>query len=146
MNKKNKFNIQCHCGNINVKLKTNLNNNDLPRRKCQCDFCIAHGAVWTSDSESGEVEVKIKDKKQINKYRFGTKTADFYICKICGVVPIAVSKINDNDNAVVNVNAITDPKINITKVVKTNFRGESIKKRLERRENNWIKKVEILND
>jgi len=113
---------------------------------------VSHGAVWTSDPESGEVEVNIKDKSKINKYalkevplgyRFGTKTADFYICKICGVAPIAISKINGNDNTVVNINTITKPKIDVATITKTNFAGESVDKRLKRRGNNWTKKVRV---
>ncbi|MFQ5544445.1 MAG: hypothetical protein ACE5FE_00575, partial [Acidiferrobacterales bacterium] len=65
------------------------------------------------------------------------------ICASCGVVPFVTSKIQGKTYAVVNVNTFEDvnPEDLVSSV--TDFDGESIDGRLQRRARNWIPQVTI---
>lgn len=74
-------------------------------------------------------------------YRFGTETADFYVCSVCGVAPLVLSEIDDNQYAVVNVNTFDDTGGLAFSTSSTNFDGEDAGSRLDRRKRNWIPRV-----
>lgn len=76
-------------------------------------------------------------------YQFGTKTADFYVCSECGAVPFVLSEIDGNQYAVVNVNAFENVDTSSFSDSNTNFDGEAVGGRLERRKRNWIPDVQI---
>lgn len=85
--------------------------------------------------------MQIADQSLVSKYQFGTRTADFYVCSVCGVVPIVVSEIDEGLYAVVNVNSfVANPSITFS-TSNTNFDGEGTDDRLERRKRNWIPDV-----
>jgi hypothetical protein len=96
---------KCYCGNIGFTLITKLSIDDLPKRKCQCRFCSKHGNVYTSPPD-GELKVKINELNKCSKSNFATKTADFYVCAICGIIPVVISRIDNNDFAVINLNTV----------------------------------------
>jgi hypothetical protein len=86
---------------------------------------------------------EIKDSSFVSKYRFGTKTADFYVCSVCGVVPFVISKIDDRLYAVVNVSSFEEIGTLSFSSSSTDFDGEDTGSRLERRKRNWIANVKI---
>lgn len=132
---------RCHCGNIHIEF-THQHGNQILVRACSCDFCRKHGGVWTSDPH-GSLRVHVADGADLYKYRFGTGTADFFVCSRCGVVPAVVSSIDDRDHAVVNVN--TFENVDAARLAKsvTDFDGEGIGERLQRRGRNWIPDVVV---
>lgn len=87
--------------------------------------------------------VTINDDSVVSKYQFGTKTADFYVCTSCGVVPFVLSEIDDNLYAVVNINTIADVSRFSLSSSATDFDGEETGSRLDRRRRNWIPDVSI---
>ena len=109
-------------------------------RKCGCTFCQKHGGAWTSHRKA-ELVVKVQDPALISKYQFGTQSADFYTCSVCGVVPFVLSEINERQYAVVNVNAFDDTGRFSLSVSASDFDGEDVGSRLERRQRNWIPNV-----
>lgn len=130
----------CHCGNIRFVLRWPESEADIPVRTCGCTFCQKHGGAWTSHRRA-ELTISIVDQSLVSKYRFGTKTADFYICSACGVAPFVLSEINENLYAVVNVNTFESAgSLSFSSSV-TNFDGEDTGSRLERRVQNWIPTV-----
>jgi len=133
---------KCHCGNISFALRWPGDGVEIPVRVCGCTFCIKHGGAWTSHRDS-ELMAEIRDDTLVSKYRFGTSTADFYVCARCGAVPFVISAIDARLYAVVNVN--TFEGINRSSLVQTtaNFDGEGTGDRLERRKQNWIRAVHI---
>lgn len=80
----------------------------------------------------------------VSKYRFGTSTADFYVCSKCGVVPFVISEIDDVLYAVVNVQSFDNVDTSSLSCVTTNFDDEDTAGRLDRRKRNWISKVRIV--
>src|SRR5215471_16251185 len=93
----------CHCGNVKFKLDWQPEPTEVPARACNCTFCQKHGAVWTS-CPTGSLCIVVADPSRVNRYAFGTKTADFHVCATCGAVPVVTSEIGGNTYAVVNVN------------------------------------------
>jgi len=130
----------CHCGNIRFDLRWPGSESDIPIRKCGCTFCQKHGGAWTSHRKS-ELFVRTKDPSLVSKYRFGTKTAEFYVCSVCGVVPFVLSYIDEKQYAVVNVNSFAETGRFSFSASSTDFDGEDTGSRLERRKRNWIPSV-----
>ncbi|MCP4754432.1 MAG: aldehyde-activating protein [Proteobacteria bacterium] len=74
----------CHCQNIEFEFHSDLAPSKFPPRACDCDFCIKHGASYVSDPD-GILRIKIADKNEVNQYQHGSKTAEFLVCRKCGV-------------------------------------------------------------
>ncbi len=133
---------KCHCGAIAFVLQWPGEGSTIPVRACSCTFCTKHGGVYTSHRDA-ELAAVIHDRALVSRYRFGTETADFYLCSRCGVVPFVTSAIEGNLYAVVNVNSFEgiDPS-RFSRAV-TDFDGETTESRLERRKRNWIPSVTV---
>ena len=68
----------CHCGNITLHFNISGSFDELPIRACQCSFCRKHNVRATADP-GGELQVQIKDKNKLSKYRFGLEITDFLV-------------------------------------------------------------------
>lgn len=131
---------RCHCGNISFTYTVEPNPVDIPARSCTCSFCVKHGGVWTS-SPDGTLDVGIQDVNQVSRYAFGTKTASFHICRVCGIVPFVTSEIEGREYAVVSVNAFEGLSESMLRRGSATFDGEGEGERLARRARNWIPNV-----
>jgi hypothetical protein len=125
----------CHCGNIRIVLDW-PESGPIPVRACGCGLCTKHRGVWTSHPK-GRFALAIADETRATIYRFGTKTADFHLCRICGVIPIATCVIDGARYAVVNVNTFDDVDRSELVEAPTDFEGETTENRLARRRRNW---------
>lgn len=132
----------CHCRNIRFVLQWPKSETEIRARECGCSFCTKRGGAWTSHPEAG-LSARIDDLSRVSKYRFGTSTADFHVCSICGVVPFVTSDIDGETYAVVNVNAFDSLDASTLPRASTDFDGERTGDRLDRRKRNWIGKVRI---
>ena len=132
----------CHCRNIRFVLLWPASEPVIPVRQCGCSFCQKRGGSWTSN-RSAKLAAEIDDISLLSKYQFGTATADFYVCSVCGVVPFVVSEIDGRLYAVVNVNSFENVDPSTFSHSSTNFDGENTVDRLGRRKRNWISDVEI---
>jgi hypothetical protein len=133
---------KCHCGNIRYTLDWPGDGADIAVRACGCTFCTRHGGSWTSHREA-RLAARIADASLVSRYRFGTRTADFYVCARCGVVPFVTSEIDQHLYAVVNVNTFAGIDPGTLARVSTDFDGEDTGDRLGRRKRNWIPSVQI---
>jgi hypothetical protein len=89
----------------------------------------------------GSFEVRADDWSLVERYRFGTRTSDFLICRRCGVFISAVAEMTDGVRAVVNVNCLDD-RAHFTSVPTMHeFQGETIDSRSSRRAGNWMPAV-----
>lgn len=107
-----------------------------------CSFCVSHGAVWTC-SPTSSLEVEVTDDALISRYAFGTRTAEFFVCGRCGVVPLATSEIDGKLYAVVNLNTLVDLDASRLQRSDADFDGEATDARLARRKQNWISDVRV---
>ncbi|MFV2073989.1 MAG: GFA family protein [Thermoanaerobaculales bacterium] len=132
----------CHCGSIRYEFTWPLAGSEIPVRACSCDFCTKHRGTYTSHPDAA-LDAVIADEALVSRYTFATGTADFYVCRRCGVVPFATSRIDDRLFAVVNVNTFdaTDPVCFTSEVA--DFDGESAESRLARRKRTWIGRVTV---
>lgn len=130
----------CHCENIRFELT--WPGSGIAARTCGCSFCRKHGGTWTS-SRDASLSVTIGTFSLASKYAFGTRSADFYVCSRCGVVPLVTSTIEDHVYAVVNVNCLNDTAGRSVSSSAADFDGEGMADRLSRRAGNWIPSVEI---
>ncbi len=133
---------KCHCGNVGYELLWPECGKTLAVRACGCTFCTKHGGVYTSHPDA-RLDTRIADMNHVSRYVFGTRTAEFYVCTRCGVVPFITSTIEGVVYAVVNVNTFENVDPSEFDASATDFDGESVDGRLERRKRNWISTVSL---
>jgi hypothetical protein len=86
----------------------------------------------------GLFEFQADDWSLVERYRFGTRTCDFLICRRCGVFIAAVAEMTEGVRAVVNVNCLNDRARFTSAPTMHEFQGENIESRLSRRAANWM--------
>jgi len=131
---------RCHCGNITFTLTWEPDPVEISARACSCTFCTKHSGVWTSNPH-GSLEVACRDAARVNRYTFGTRTAQFHVCMDCGVVPVATSEVAGRLYAVVNIHAFENVPAAMIRIDTATFDEESGSTRLARRQRNWIGNV-----
>ena len=125
----------CHCGAIGFSLQTSRNPDVWPVRACQCSFCRRHGARTTSDP-AGSVVFRAADERSVQRYRFGLRTADFLVCRKCGVYLAAMVVTPRGRFATLNINAL-DESLRVPEAASVSYEAESAEQRLHRREQSW---------
>ena len=68
-------------------------------------LCRRHAARTTSDP-AGRVFFRIREETALVRYRFGLRTADFLVCRNCGVLLGAVLTSPRGQFATLNVRAL----------------------------------------
>jgi hypothetical protein len=126
----------CHCGNLRIRLTSAQASAAMALRSCACSFCRAHGTRTVSDP-IGLFEVWAADWSRVEPYRFGTRTADYLICRGCGVYIGAVCETADGLRAVTNTNALDDRDAFTQAAARPDHDGETTAARLARRSVNW---------
>lgn len=132
----------CHCGNIAFRLYWPEGGHRIAARACGCTFCTKHGGVYTSHPQA-RLEARVRDPRALNRYTFGTATAEFHTCRLCGAVPFVTSVIDGTTYAVVNVNTFDNFDRTTLDTTATDFEGEALQQRLARRKRNWIGEVHL---
>lgn len=94
----------CHCGNLGYRFETRLTPTTLAPRACGCSFCRAHDATSVSDPD-GSLSFTIRDPALVSHYRFGLRTADFLVCRTCGVYVGAVIERDGRRWGIINLRA-----------------------------------------
>ena len=93
-----------------------------------------------SDPE-GLLELSADAWSLVELYRFGTRTADFVICRRCGVFIAAISDLSAEPHAVVNVNCLGDRALFTAQAEMHEFQDETLEARTSRRTVNWMPAV-----
>ena len=132
----------CHCGNFRFQYSTPQPPDQIPARVCGCTFCTRIGGCYTSHPRAS-LSLTIRDRKASRTYRFGTRTADFYQCGLCGNTPFVAASIDGRLYAVLNVNMIEDISLSSWQTAPADFSGESLDSRTDRRRKSWIPEVHI---
>jgi hypothetical protein len=127
----------CHCENISVTLRLSRAPEQMPLRSCACAFCRAHGTRTLSDRD-GLVEITADDWSLVERYRFGSLTADYLLCRRCGVYIGAVCGTRTGLRAVLNVNCLADRAAFTQIPAAPDYDGETTDTRLDRRAANWM--------
>jgi hypothetical protein len=130
----------CHCGNIQGRLRLTKPPAENALRACSCSFCRAHGTRTVSDA-TGLFEVAATDWARVGRYRFGSRTADYLVCRECGVYVGAVCETATGLRAVVNTNCLDDRPEFTQAPAEPVYDGETTEARLARRARNWTPMV-----
>ncbi len=132
----------CHCGVIRYRFSSPVAVADLPVRQCGCSFCTKQGARYTSHP-AGALEISVTEADELGRYRFGHGTADFLLCRRCGTLIAAISRIDGRDHAVLNINTADEAERFGATADTFDYDAEAPHERLERRRRNWIGEVRI---
>jgi hypothetical protein len=125
----------CHCGAIGFDYRTELAPGEWSVRACQCAFCRAHGALSTSDP-GGTLEFRADTAERLERYRFGLRTADFLLCRSCGVYIGAVLAGPEGRFGIINVNALVGG-VSPAPAQPADYAAEDTLARVARRVSRW---------
>jgi hypothetical protein len=127
----------CHCGNLKLRLRLSRAPHEIALRACSCSFCRMHGTRTLADP-AGSLELWADDWSLVEPYRFGSRTADYLVCRRCGGYVAAVCGTAAGLRAVVNTNCLDD-RATFTRLPSTpDYEGETTEARLARRAANWM--------
>jgi hypothetical protein len=93
-----------------------------------------------SDPE-GQVEIWSRDWSAVERYRFASATADYLLCKTCGVYIGAMCETDQGPRAVINVNSLADRAAFPAPSSFPNHDDEPTEARIARRTANWTPAV-----
>jgi hypothetical protein len=85
----------------------------------------------------GSVKIWAEDWSLVEPYRFGSGTAEFLICRRCGVYIGAVGETAAGIRAVINTTCLDDRAAFIGQPIPVDHDGEATDDRLARRSANW---------
>jgi hypothetical protein len=126
----------CHCGALTFRYDTALPTAAWPVRSCQCSFCRLHAALTSSDP-AGTLSFHASDLSDLQRYRFGARTADFLICRQCGAYLGATIRSSASGYGLVNLRTLRPMPGDLCTPVPMNYDGESPPQRMARRESRW---------
>jgi len=126
----------CHCGNIEVQLETKTAPRDLRLRACDCTFCRKHGVRSVMDPD-GHAIISVGDAAGMSPYQFGLRTAEFLVCRTCGVYAGAVLHEGDSAWAVLNANLLDDQHALPREAQASSYGSEDAQGRITRRKQQW---------
>jgi len=130
------FSGGCHCGALGFSFQTALPVEQWSVRACQCGFCRLHGAQTTSDP-GGQLTFHVNDAAALRRYRFGLRTADFLLCRRCGVYIGAQIETASGAFGTVNSLALTPVPQPLPRAAAADYGSESTDERIDRREKKW---------
>ncbi len=126
----------CHCGNLRLTLHLTQEPAEVRLRSCGCGFCRANRTRTTSDPK-GRAEIWADDWSDVSRYRFGTGTADFLLCRRCGIYLGAVTETPAGTRMVTNTNCLDDRALFVGTPTPTDHDGETVAQRVARRATMW---------
>ena len=126
----------CHCGAIGFVYATALPPADWSVRACQCRFCRMHHALSTSDP-GGSLAFHADEPGALQRYRFALRTADFLLCRKCGVYIGAVIEVGGNRYGIINTHALDEPPADMADVGAISYDAEDVSSRVDRRAARW---------
>src|SRR6516165_3729053 len=122
----------CHCGNLRLTLSLTAAPAEVRLRACGCSFCRGH-AMRTCSDPNGSVEIGAADWSLVECYRFGTGTADFLVCRRCGIYIGAVCETPSGTRAVINTNCLESRAAFTRPPIPIDHDSEALGDRLARR-------------
>jgi hypothetical protein len=127
---------RCHCGALTARYLTAVPVGAWSMRACQCSFCRAHAALSTSDAV-GSLAFYARDPAVVQRYRFGLRTADFLICRECGVYVGAVFASGGNRFGILNLRALQPLPDALKEPIPVSYDNETMYERVKRRSARW---------
>lgn len=126
----------CHCRAVGFSYRTAIAPEAWPIRACQCTFCRSHGALSTSDP-GGSLRFVAHVPGALNRYQFGRKTADFLLCRDCGVYLGAVMQSERGSFGIISVHVLHSLLDRLQEPERMYYDNEGLAERQARRESRW---------
>lgn len=126
----------CHCGAIGFTYRCGVPPEGWSIRACQCRFCRVHDALSASDP-AASIAFHASDPAQLQRYRFGLRTADFLLCRHCGAYIGAMIETPRGRFGIINTRALADPVPPLAPAEAAHYDGEDTAERVDRREKRW---------
>lgn len=126
----------CHCRAVGFDYRSAIAPELWPIRACQCTFCRSHGALSTSDS-GGVLRFVAHVPDAFNRYQFGRRTADFLLCRNCGVYLGAVMRSKRGSFGIINVRVLHSLLDRLHEPERMYYENEGLVERQVRRESRW---------
>jgi hypothetical protein len=121
----------CHCGAVSATYETSA---PVRLRADGCSFCRTRGVKSASDPDG---VLALTSTRQLTRYRFGHKSADFLICPICGTYVATMMESERGPIGVANVAGLNIEEFRNLPVTLTSLEGESPEERIARRVSRW---------
>lgn len=86
---------------------------------------------------AGKLEITLRIPADVSRYRFALRTADFLVCRTCGVYVAAVCGIENVTYAVLNANVLDERGAFTRLPVRVDFDRETAAERMNRRRRSW---------
>lgn len=109
---------------------------------CDCSFCVKHAAAYVSDP-AGRLVVKVLSDGFLGRYRQGSETAEFLVCRSCGVLVGVVADMDDQLVAAVNSRCLDDWG-SFAEGVSVSPRLLDKDEKVDRWNSVWVKDVQIV--
>jgi hypothetical protein len=87
------------------------------------------------------VSFRVREETALVRYRFGLRTADYLVCRNCGVYLGAVLTSSHGQFATLNINTLTDAP-EFENVLAVSYDQEPVAERQQRREQRWTPVIE----
>ena len=126
----------CHCGAVSFDYQTATPSSAWSMRGCQCSFCRAHGGITTSDPQ-GVIEFHEATPGDIHRYRFGQKSADFLLCRHCGVYVGVTMPTDGQVYGIINTRALQPIPADLPAPQSKEYGAEGAEQRIARRTQLW---------
>ncbi|KAK9718813.1 hypothetical protein K7432_005213 [Basidiobolus ranarum] len=91
----------CHCGKVEF---TVLIPKEITAIDCNCSICMKKGGPHLIVGQS-KFHLNPNSTEYLSKYQFGTRVAQHFFCKICGVHPYSIPRSNP-DGFDINVSCL----------------------------------------
>jgi len=91
----------------------------------------------TTSDPAGRLTFNVSDTEALQRYRFGLKTADFLLCRRCGVYIGAQIQTAHGAFGIINTRALTPDPRGLPRAAAADYGSEEASERIERRENRW---------
>ncbi len=130
------YQARCHCNALTARYWTERIPAEWSVRACQCSFCRAHGALSTSDPK-GSLQFACSIPDLLQRYRFGTGSSDFLICRGCGVYLGAQTTHEGNRFGILNALTLVPVPLDLPHALPVDYSDETAEGRYERRKGRW---------
>jgi hypothetical protein len=127
---------QCHCGAIQVELRTDRPPSEQVLGACQCSFCRKHNARAFSDPAS-HVTLTAREPEHLQRYCFGLKTSEQIICRRCGVYVAMTLTDGPAVWSVINIDTLSDRALFTQAPQPRDYSTEDRASRIARRKARW---------
>ncbi|WP_210236354.1 hypothetical protein, partial [Mesorhizobium sp. M2D.F.Ca.ET.232.01.1.1] len=87
---------------------------------------------------NGRLTISVEDRAKLQTYRFGLRTADYLVCRECGVYVAAIAVDGAEARAIVIVNALDDREQFSREPIPVRYDAETREQRLARRRSAWM--------